>query len=240
MEHFRLDVPYTTKGDGTPVTQADTDIEAALRAAINEEFGGDAILGEEDGLIGSPDAPRRWIIDPIDGTQNFRRGLPLFATLVALEDEDGLALGFVDAPVLNQTWWAIRDAGAFRDGSPVHVSTVSDLADAHIASGSVETIRDQGMLEQFTSLCAATARHRGFGDFWGHVLVAQGSIEAMIDPVVSIWDLAAVRLIVQEAGGSFSSLAGEARHDAGSALSSNGLLHTHILSTLTGPATEAS
>ncbi|GAC1415874.1 MAG: histidinol-phosphatase [Actinomycetota bacterium] len=233
MQHFRVDVPFETKQDGTPVTEADRAIESALRACITEEFPGDAILGEEEGLIGNAHSPRRWIVDPIDGTQNFRRGLPLFATLMALEDADGLAAAFVDAPVLNQTWWAVRGAGAFRDGSPIHVSSVKTVSDAHIASGGIETIRGQGLLDRFTQLCANAGRHRGFGDFWGHVLVAQGSVEAMIDPVVSIWDLAAVRLIVEQSGGRFTSLSGAPRHDAGNALSSNGLLHDEILEALT-------
>ncbi|MHB8512771.1 MAG: inositol monophosphatase family protein [Actinomycetota bacterium] len=230
MEQFRVDVPFETKEDGTPVTKADREIEALLRRSIDEEFNGDAIVGEEEGVIGT--SPRRWIIDPIDGTQNFRRGIPLFATLVALEDERGLAIGFVDAPVLNQTWWAIRDTGAFRDGVPIRVSNVKTLEEAHISTGEIKFFRKNGYSESLDRLLEHVARHRSNGDFWGHMLVAQGSIDAMIDPTVSIWDVAAVQIIVEEAGGTFTSIAGERRYDAGNAISSNSLLHDQILEAL--------
>ncbi len=232
LEHFRPDLPWEAKSDGTPVTIADRAIESFLRERIADEFPGDAILGEEEGLIG--DGPRRWILDPIDGTKNYLRGVPIFATLIALQDEQGLALAFVDAPALHAQWWATRGGGAFRNGDPIHVSGIDSLTQAHLASGGLETIREQGYLNAVVALSQKAARHRGFGDFWGHVLVAQGSLEAMIDPMVSTWDLAAVRLIVEQAGGRFTSLGGVESHDAGSGLSTNGLLHDEILSTLGG------
>jgi histidinol-phosphatase len=231
LEHFRVDVPYKTKQDGTPVTEADVAIENELRKAIETRYAGDAVVGEEGGSTEGTSA-RRWIVDPIDGTKNFRRGVPIFATLVALEDEGQIVAGVVSAPAIKTRWWGARGAGAFRDGSPIRVSTVSDVSDADVCSGGLGSIAEAGLDERFTAVCKRAARHRAFGDFWGHMLVAQGSADVMVEPEVSLWDLAALKIIVEEAGGKMTSLAGEDRIDAGDCLTTNTLLHDEVLRAL--------
>lgn len=233
LGHFRVDVPTETKPDGTPVTEADRRIEQALRLAIEAEFPGDAVMGEEDGLTGS--GPRRWIIDPIDGTKSYRRGIPAFATLLALERDGVLVLGIASAPALGARWWATRGGGAYRNGDPIRVSGVTDLSAADVASGGVGTLRERGYLDGFLALVARADRHRGFADFWGHMLVAQGSIEVMVDPVVSLWDVAACKAIVEEAGGRLTTVEGAERPaEVGSALSTNGALHDEVRALLLG------
>lgn len=226
LEHFGTSIAQQ-KADGTDVTIADRSIEQTLRAAITTLFPGDAIFGEEEGLIG--EGPRRWIIDPIDATTNYVRGIPIFATLVALEDDEGLALGFVSAPGLQTRWWATRGGGAFSNNRPIHVSVVDKVEAMHLSTGDVALFGRQQRLGGLTTLLERVARHRGFGDFYGHMLVAQGSVDAMADPIVSPWDLAAVQIIVEEAGGLATTLGGERRYDGGSFLTSNGLLHGALL-----------
>ena len=230
LEHFRVDVPFETKDDGTPVTEADIEIENELRKAIETKFPGDAVVGEEGGSTGS--GSRRWIVDPIDGTKNFRRGVPIFATLVALEEDGAIVAGVVSAPAIHTRWWGSTGSGAFRDGTAIHVSTVSDITNADVCSGGVGSMAAVGLAERFEALCARAARHRAFGDFWGHMLVAQGSMDVMVEPEVSVWDLAALKIIVEEAGGKMTSLAGEDRLDAGDCLTTNGLLHDEVLRAL--------
>lgn len=226
---FRETVDADVKADGSPVTKADREIESLLRSSIETAFPDDSILGEEEGAT-RPGAPRRWIVDPIDATVNFVRGIPIFATLIALEDQEGLALGLVSAPALGSRWWAVRGDGSFHNGSPIAASKVATLDEAHVATGGMELFAPHGLASGVESVIARVPRHRGFGDFYGHMLVAQGSVEAMIDPIVSPWDLAACQIIVQEAGGRFTSLSGRAGYDHGTALSSNGLVHEQILS----------
>lgn len=229
LEVFREVIEPDVKADGSLVTKADRDIEGLIRAAIEHSFSGDAVLGEEEGLS-REGAARRWIVDPIDATTNYVRGIPIFATLVAMEDDDGLALGFVSAPALHMRWWATRGDGAFRTGRPISVSDVTLVQDAHIATGGMDLFEPHGLGSGAAAAIDRCDRHRGFGDFYGHMLVAQGSVEAMIDPIVSPWDLAACQIIVQEAGGRFTSLQGHAGYDHGTALSSNGRVHDEILS----------
>jgi len=232
MDHFRVDVPYKNKDDGTPVTQADVAIEEVLRQAIEETYPEDKVVGEEGGTAGNPESDRRWIIDPIDGTKNFRRGIPVFATLIALEDKGSIVAGVVSAPALEARWFARKGGGAFRDGAKISVSKVKEIAIAEIASGGVGTIAETGLEEKFAALCRQAARHRGFGDFWGHCLVAQGSMDVMLDPEVAVWDLAALKIIVEEAGGTMTSVKGEDRIDGGSALTTNGSLHDEVVRAL--------
>lgn len=234
MDHFQVDVPYKSKDDGTPVTEADVAIEEVLRKAIDETYPEDAVIGEEGGTAGDPKADRRWIIDPIDGTKNFRRGIPIFATLIALEEKGNIVAGVVSAPALNTRWYARRGGGAFRDGAKISVSKVKEIAIAEIASGGIRTIAQAGLEEKFAALCKQAARHRGFGDFWGHCLVAQGSLDVMFDPEVNLWDLAALKVIVEEAGGTMTSVTGEDRIDGGSALTTNGNVHDEVVRALNG------
>ena len=213
MRSFRSTFTVRTKADRTPVTEVDEAVERAMRATLERERPDDGIVGEEFGVRGS--AVRRWIIDPIDGTKNFIRGVPVFGTLIALDGQ----VGVVSAPALQRRWWAARGEGAFCNGAAIRVSNVSSLGGAMIAS----------IDERYQALVRACAHARGFGDFWSHMLVAEGACEIAIDPVVAHWDMAAVQVIVEEAGGRFTTLGGETRADGGSGLSTNGLLHDAVL-----------
>ena len=220
LSRFRArDLVVETKPDATPVTEADRAVEAELRTILAVERRRDAILGEEGGQAGS--GARRWIVDPIDGTRNYSRGVPVWATLIALEDHGRVVLGVVSAPALHRRWWAERGSGAHANGDLVRVSRVGRPEDAVLTFA----------LEQSLPRLAARAWHaRGYGDFWSHMLVAGGAVDGAIDAIgVSVWDLAAVQVIVEEAGGTFTDFAGEHRIDGGSAISSNGLLHEELL-----------
>jgi histidinol-phosphatase len=186
----------------------------------------DAVLGEEQGAAGS--GRRRWILDPIDGTRNYTRGIPVWATLIALEEDDRVSLGVVSAPALAHRWWAERGSGAFANGERVRVSEVSAVASAVLSVA----------VENDVPAIARRAWHvRGFGDFWAHMLVAEGAVDAAVDARgVSEWDLAAVQVVVEEAGGRFSDVGGEARLDGGTAVTSNGLLHDELLAAVTKSA----
>ncbi len=213
------DLVVETKPDRTPVTEADRAVEAELRTMLALERRRDAIVGEEGGAHGA--GPRRWIVDPIDGTRNYSRGVPVWATLIALEEHGDVVLGVVSAPALHRRWWAERGEGAHADGDQVRVSRVARAEDAVLTFA----------LEQPLPGLAARAWHaRGYGDFWSHMLVAEGAVDGAIDAIgVSVWDLAAVQVIVEEAGGTFTDFRGERTIDGGSAISSNGLLHAELL-----------
>ena len=220
LARFRArDLVVETKPDRTPVTEADRAVEAELRSILGVERRRDAILGEEGGPSGS--GRRRWIVDPIDGTRNYSRGIPVWATLIALEEGGDVVLGVVSAPALHRRWWAERGGGAHAGGDRVHVSAVRRPEDAVLSFA----------LEQPLPGLATRAWHaRGYGDFWSHMLVAEGAIDGAIDAIgVSVWDLAAVQVIVEEAGGTFTDFAGEHRIDGRSAISSNGHLHQALL-----------
>ena len=220
LSRFRArDLVVETKPDSTPVTEADRAVEAELRTILALERRRDAVLGEEEGQSGS--SARRWIVDPIDGTRNYSRGVPVCATLIALEDHGRVVLGVVSAPALHRRWWAERGGGAHANGDVVRVSRIARPEDAVLTFA----------LEQSLPSLAGRAWHaRGYGDFWSHMLVAEGAVDGAIDAIgVSLWDLAAVQVIVEEAGGTFTDFAGEHRVDGGSAISSNGLLHADLL-----------
>lgn len=236
MRHFRR-VQARTKDDGTLVTEGDEEVEQAIRDAIHARYPDHAILGEEQGSTnggpGGPGAPR-WIVDPIDGTNNYAWGIPVWATLIALEVSGELVLGVVSAPALGERYDAARGAGARRNGDPIHVSGVDDVREARVGHTSIQAYAAYGHAEGFDRLVAASRTTRGFGDFWGHMLVAAGSLDVMVEPVVNVWDLAALKPIVEEAGGRFTDLSGQPRVDGGNALTTNGLLHQAALRLLTG------
>ena len=233
IERFRAtDLVVETKPDLTPVSEADRAVEQSLRKRIGEERPGHAVLGEEFGVDGGAGASTRWIIDPIDGTKNYVRGIPVYATLIALQRDGRLAVGVVSAPALGRRWWAARGAGAFADGVRLRVSKVARLEDAHLGHSSVSSWSEHGLLDRFLELERRCWRGRGFGDFWTHMLVAEGALDLAAEPEVSLWDVAAVQLVVEEAGGRFTDLAGVRRADGGSAVSSNGLLHDEALAIL--------
>lgn len=220
LSRFRArDLVVETKPDQTPVTEADRAVETELRTILGIERRRDAILGEEEGQTGS--SARRWIVDPIDGTRNYLRGVPVWATLIALEDHGQVTVVVVSAPALHRRWWAERGAAAHANGDVVRVSRVARPEDAVLTFA----------LEQSLPRLAGRAWHaRGYGDFWSHMLVAEGAVDGAIDAIgVSVWDLAAVQVIVEEAGGTFTDFAGEHRIDGNSAISSNGLLHADLL-----------
>ncbi|HEX8861328.1 MAG TPA: histidinol-phosphatase [Actinomycetes bacterium] len=233
LERFRAsDLVVETKPDLTPVSEADRAVEQLLRKRIAEERPAHAVLGEEFGVGDGPAATTRWIVDPIDGTKNYVRGIPVYATLIALERDGALSVGVASAPALGRRWWAARGAGAFADGAPLHVSRVAKLEDAQLGHSSVSSWADHGLTERFLELERRCWRGRGFGDFWTHMMVAEGACDVAAEPEVSLWDVAAVQVIVEEAGGRFTSLAGLPRADGGSAVSSNGLLHDEVLAIL--------
>jgi len=229
LARFRAhDLVVETKPDLTPVTEADHAVEQAIRAQLATARPDDVVLGEELGehtpLRRTGRGHRRWIVDPIDGTRNYSRGIPVWATVIALEEDGALRLGVVSAPALRRRWWAERGAGAFADGEPVRVSGVSRIEDAVLCFP----------LEEGLSELADRAWHpRMFGDFWAHMLVVEGAVDGAIDTLgVSVWDVAAVQVIVEEAGGRFTDRAGVPRADGGSAVSSNGHLHDALLEAL--------
>jgi histidinol-phosphatase len=228
LGRFRAhDLVVETKPDMTPVTEADRSVELMLRSVLEEARPDDAVLGEEFGLSG--EASRRWIIDPIDGTKNYVRGIPVFATLIALAVGSEPIVGMVSAPALGRRWWAARGEGAFLNGETISVSGVTRLEDAQLSYNDLRTFGYHGYRAGTESLASTVWRVRGFGDFWSHVMVADGSVDIALEPIVNPWDLAPLQIIAEEAGGRFSNLAGERRFDGGSALTTNGLLHDQVL-----------
>jgi histidinol-phosphatase len=233
-----LDLVITTKPDNTPVTDADKATEAAIRKILSDERPADGLLGEEFGeekLEGS----RYWIIDPIDGTKNFMRAVPTWATLIALVEDGEVVLGVASAPALKRRWYASKGAGSFvifDDQAPrkISVSKVSALKDASLTYSDFVGWNERG--PAFVSLIDACWRSRGMGDFWSHMLVAEGSAEIAVEPTLALWDMAALDIIVREAGGTFSSVAGEPGPHHGSGLSTNGLLHDEVVRFLNGDA----
>jgi histidinol-phosphatase len=231
VERFQADdLIVETKPDQTPVTEADRAVEQALRKRIGEERPGHGVVGEELGADEKGSA--RWILDPIDGTKNYLRGAPVWATLIALEREGRVEVGMVSAPALQRRWWAMRGEGAFVNGRRIHVSQVAELSDAVLSHASFTAWEEHGLGEQFLTLVRGCWRTRGFGDFWSHVLVAEGAVDLAVEPEVKLWDLAALQVVVEEAGGRFTDLSGAPTPAGGSAVSTNGLLHDRVLATL--------
>jgi histidinol-phosphatase len=231
------DLRVEAKPDRSPVTDADLAVEDAIRAVLRVHRPRDEVIGEERGGA-SGDAGRAWLLDPIDGTKNFLRGVPVWATLIALVENGEPAVGVISAPALRRRWWAATGAGAHtRDPNgtsrAITVSGVGDLADAYLSTTDLGSWTRYRSRESYLSLVDATWESRAFGDFWQHCLVAEGAIDLAAEPIVNPWDVAAVQVLVQQAGGRFTDLEGVARYDGGTALSSNGLLHDAALTLLT-------
>ena len=220
----------TWKANRTEVTNADRDAEAMIGRLILEHRPEDGVFGEEHGVVGNAESPWRWVIDPIDGTSNFVRGIPVWATLIALTHADlGPVVGIVSAPALNRRWWAAKGLGAFADGRRCHVSTVARIDEAQVCVTFSKEWDDAGKTDALVALLRSAYRARGFGDFWQHMLVAEGAIDLAVDAIgLAPYDLAAVMVIVEEAGGTFTDRHGERTHLHDSGVSSNGLLHHHI------------
>jgi histidinol-phosphatase len=226
------DLVVDTKPDMTPVTEADRAVERLLRDRLAHDRPGDAVLGEELGES-SQAGGRRWIIDPIDGTKGYVRGLPVWATLLALEVDGVIQVGVVSAPALARRWWAARGVGAFANGERIRVSDVADVADAQLSYDGIEDFDRCGLSGEFLALARSCWRTRAFGDFWSHVLVAEGSVDVSVEPFgLSPWDVAPLMVIVEEAGGRLTDLAGAARIDGGAAVATNGRLHDAVLTAL--------
>ncbi len=230
------DLRVEAKPDRTPVTDADLAVEDAIRAVLRVHRPHDEVVGEERGGP-SGYAGRAWLLDPIDGTKNFLRGVPVWATLIALVEDGEPAVGVISAPALRRRWWAATGAGAHtRDPNgtsrAITVSGVGDLADAYLSTTDLGSWTRYRSRESYLSLADATWESRAFGDFWQHCLVAEGAIDLAAEPIVNPWDVAAIQVLVQQAGGRFTDLEGAPRYDGGTALSSNGLLHDAALTLL--------
>ncbi|GAB2893672.1 histidinol-phosphatase [Streptomyces mayteni] len=237
MERFKaLDLKVDTKPDMTPVSEADTAAEELIRSALQRARPRDAVLGEEFGSDGH--GARRWIVDPIDGTKNYVRGVPVWATLIALVDRgqggDRPVVGVVSAPALSRRWWAVEGGGAYTGRSlsaatRLRVSGVSRLADASFAYSSLTGWEELGRLDAFLQLGRDCWRTRAYGDFWSYMMVAEGSVDMCAEPELSLWDMAAPAIVVTEAGGRFTGLDGRDGPYGGNAAASNGLLHEELL-----------
>ena len=228
MRHFRRDLRIDRKPDRTFVTQADTEIEKVLRDSIQHRYPGHGVLAEEFGDRTS-NQETRWIIDPIDATHSYMRGVPVFATLLALERDGALELGIVSAPAMHERWHAVRGGGAWSGKRRLGVSKVARLEDAQVFYASRTAFKAVGKERGFDAVVDRAWRDRGFGDFWGYMLVAEGAGEAMIEPELYSWDLAAPLIIVEEAGGRLTDFSGRRTYAGGNAVASNGPLHDLIL-----------
>ncbi|MEV5705796.1 inositol monophosphatase family protein [Actinoallomurus sp. NPDC052274] len=247
MNRFRsADLDVRTKPDRTAVTETDLATERELRSLIAEHRPDDGVLGEE--LDETPGEGRRWILDPVDHTDNYTRGIEVFATLIALEEHGRITVGVVSAPAMGRRWWAARDHGAYtsgppwldapeaaRDGRRIRVSTVDELADVHLSYAALDHWERRGLVPGLLELSKAARYEFASACFWGQMLVAEGRCDVSLNPRGKIWDNAPIQVIVEEAGGRFSDLAGAPRPDQNCAVVTNGLLHDDILARLSGP-----
>jgi histidinol-phosphatase len=225
------------KTNATEVTEIDRGAETLIADRLESERPHHGRFGEEHGLAGDTSAPWRWVVDPIDGTSGFVRGIPVWATLIALTHvDDGVVVGVVSAPALGRRWWAARGLGTFVNGRRCQVSTTATLAEAQVSVTPNDGWAQLGLIPALTELGQAARRVRGFGDFWQHCLVAEGAIDIAVDAVgVAPYDLAAVRVIVEEAGGRFTDRHGEPTHEHDTAISTNGRLHDEVVARLAAP-----
>lgn len=235
MERFgAMDLRVETKPDLTPVTDADRGAEESLRKTLADNRPDDAVLGEEFGGTATFSG-RQWVLDPIDGTKNFVRGVPVWSTLIALLVDGVPQVGVVSAPALGRRWWAGTDEGAFTSFAGatrrISVSGVGDLDSASLSFSDLTTGWDDARAK-FLDLYDAVWRVRGYGDFWSYCLVAEGAVDVAVEPEVKLWDLAPLDVLVREAGGRFTSLDGTPGPHGGSAVATNGLLHDEVLARL--------
>lgn len=237
IDRFRsVDLVVTTKPDRTPVTDADQAVERSIRAGIEAARPADSILGEEYGTQGS--GSRQWIIDPIDGTANFLRGVPIWGTLIALAENGVPTVGVVSSPALGKRWWGARAHGAWsqeagHEARPMRVSGVSELADASLSYNSLQGWDEVGRLDDVVALSRAVWRSRAIGDMWSYMLLAEGALDIVGEFDLKPYDMAALIPIVEEAGGRFTSVEGVPGPWEGNALATNGLLHDRVLDLLT-------
>ncbi len=236
MARFKaLDLHVMSKPDLTPVTDADKDVEEGIRRTLSRVRSRDSVLGEEQGVTGT--SSRQWIVDPIDGTKNFVRGVPVWATLIALAVDGEVVVGVVSAPQLNRRWWASKGGGAWTGknllkATRCEVSDVRRLEDASFSYSSLSGWEERGQLDDFIQLSRRVWRTRAYGDFWSYMLLAEGAVDIAAEPELELYDMAALDIIVREAGGTFTSLAGENGPWGGNAVASNGHLHEAALAFL--------
>ncbi|CAN5196661.1 MAG: inositol monophosphatase family protein [Nocardioides sp.] len=228
-----MDLHVMTKPDLTPVSDADQAVEEGIRRTLGRVRSRDAITGEEQGSTGH--GQRRWIIDPIDGTKNFVRGVPVWATLIALAVEDEVVLSVVSAPQLQRRWWASTGHGAWTGrslmkASQIAVSDIRRLEDASLSYASLSGWDEHRKFDEFIALTRRVWRTRGYGDFWSYMLLAEGAVDIAAEPELEVYDMAALDPIVREAGGRFTSLSGEDGPWGADALATNGHLHEAVLS----------
>ena len=233
MRYRSPDLEVVTKADHTPVSESDKRTELALRDRLGDVRPDDRIIGEEFGGGELATAPgRAWVIDPIDGTKSYVRGMDTWTTLIALLEDGEVKLGVVSMPALGKRWWAVRGQGAFADGRPIHVSQITELSEAQFVWSGIEEWDAIGEFQKVVDFGRRCWRSRGVGDSWQYMLVAEGAAEVATDPEATLWDLAAVSIVVEEAGGRFTGLDGTPGANAGSGLASNGLLHAEALAAL--------
>jgi histidinol-phosphatase len=231
-----LDIRVETKPDLTPVTDVDRNAEAVMRALLTQECPHDAIRGEEFGASGEAD--RTWVLDPIDGTKNYVRGVPIWATLVGLLLEGEPVLGIVSAPALGRRWWGVRGRGAYVGGALVGaprrlaVSTVASVADASVSVSDPVGWAERGMRQGLDRLTERAWRTRAYGDFWSHMLVAEGAVDISAEPELAAWDMAALIPVIEEAGGRCTALDGSPPLEGGNLLATNGHVHDEVLGLL--------
>ena len=227
LKYYRSGFDVTIKPDLTPVTQADREAEQVIVEILRRAFPDHGFLGEEFGERGSRE--RRFIIDPIDGTKNFVRRIPVWATLIALEEAGEITAGVVHNPVTGELYTARRGGGAFLNGERIRVSDVAGIGEAHLIHAGLGLLRRAGYWDGFVRLVDATDRQRGFGDYLGYALVAEGKAEIYLETDVKAWDLAPCQVIVEEAGGRFTDFAGVPTIYSGHAFATNGVLHDAAL-----------
>ncbi len=234
LRHFRKDPKRRQKSDGSWVTEGDWAAEAQIRLRIARTYPDHNILGEEEGLTaaggGKPvDGAPTWVVDPIDGTHNYMAEIPIWATLVALRMDETNVVGVCHAPAINEVYDGALGSGARMNGEPIAVSDVQTLTDATVLATGAEVFEEHGLSDFYNSLVNSAWRSRGFGEFWGHMLVARGAAHVMVEPQLFLWDVAAVDVIVAEAGGRSTHLDGTQWTSAGSCLTTNGLLHDEVV-----------
>ncbi|MDA2803663.1 histidinol-phosphatase [Nocardiopsis suaedae] len=241
LQHFRsLDLQVETKPDLTPVTEADRAVEETVRSVLSRARPRDAVVGEEYGKTGN--SHRVWVIDPIDGTKNYVRGVPVWATMIALLEHDRPVVGLISAPALFRRWWATLGGGTWNGRSLTKatrcwVSKVSELDDASLSFSDTAEWEEHGRLEAFLGLTRSVWRTRAYGDFWSHVMVAEGAVDIAAEPELSLWDAAPLPVLLEEAGGRATDLRGQNFTDGGALVCTNGALHDRVLTWLNGGPT---
>lgn len=233
LEYFQQGTTGSMKSDNTPVTIADQKCERMIRDALADSFPDDAVLGEEEGESGRPaTSKRKWIIDPIDGTYNFTRQVPVWSLLLALEDDGEIILGILNAPAMNEIYWAERKCGTYRNGERVHVSSIDKLSEVQFEFGAPSRLASDGYWNGLRRISEATYRQRAYGDYLNFAHVFEGKAEAALEVGVKVWDIAPMKILAEEAGGRYTDLDGMGSIYKGSCLVSNGLVHDELLKLL--------